>query len=148
MTCTIDHPDCNDGGLGGSLSDCPADPPSTDPDSPVRTCVTDPTGGPEPTPSPVEPTPGMADVTPTAFDTAVIGQDDVTLTITFWSGVEPCAVLDHVETTYGANAVTVTLFEGSDPTAGVVACPDIAVSKETVVTLDEPLAGRTIVDGA
>ena len=96
----------------------------------------------------VEPTPDMTDVTPTAFDTAAIGDDDVTLTVTFWSGVEPCAVLDHVDVAYGVDVVTVTLFEGSDPTAGLVACPEIAVSKETVVTLDEPLAGRTVVDGA
>ncbi len=57
----------------------------------------------------------MANVHPTAFDTATIGDDDRTLTITFWSGVEPCAVLDHVDVAYGADAVTVTLFQGSDP---------------------------------
>jgi hypothetical protein len=153
MTCAIDHPDCNDSGLGGSLSDCQTDPAATDPtptdpNSAVSSCATDPTGGPEPTPSTVEPTPGMADVKPMAFDTAVIGDDDVTLTITFWSGVEPCEVLDHVGVDSGADAITVTLFQGSDPTAGQVACPAIAVYKQTIVTLDEPLAGRSIVDGA
>src|SRR5215217_1717392 len=59
MTCTVDQPDCNDSGLGGSLSDCPTDPASTEPESPASSCVTDPTGGPEPTPSMVEPTAGM-----------------------------------------------------------------------------------------
>jgi hypothetical protein len=56
--------------------------------------------------------------------------------------------LDHVGVDSGADAITVTLFQGSDPTAGQVACPAIAVYKQTIVTLDEPLAGRSIVDGA
>ena len=120
-TCTIDHPDCNDAGIGGSL------------------------GG---DPQVVEPTPGMANVRPTAFDTAAIGADDTAMTITFWSGVEPCSVLDHVDVAYGADAVTITLFQGSDPNAGDVACIDIAVQKQVTITLDEPLGGRAIVDGA
>ena len=96
----------------------------------------------------VEPTPGMDNVGQTAFDTATIGDDDTTLTILFWSGVEPCYVLDHVDVSYGADAVTVTLFQGSDPNAGDVACIDIALQKQVTITLDEPLAGRAIVDGA
>ena len=44
--------------------------------------------------------------------------------------------------------MTVTLFQGSDPNAGDVACIDIALQKQVTVTLDEPLAGRAIVDGA
>jgi len=119
-TCTIQNPDCNDRGAGGGQG----------------------------TPQIVEPRPGMADVRPTAFDIATIGADDRTLTIVFWSGVEPCAVLDHVDVSYGASDVTVTLYQGSDPSAGQVACPEIAVQKQTTVLLDEPLAGRTIVDGA
>jgi hypothetical protein len=109
-------------------------------------------GNPGPIPSPkpqiVEPTPGMTDVRPTPFDMATIGEDDRTLAITFWSGVEPCSVLDHVEVVEGPRAVTVTLFQGSDPSAGQVACIDIAALKQVTVTLDQPLAGRDIVDGA
>ena len=90
----------------------------------------------------------MDNVRPTAFDTATIGDDDTTLTIVFWSGVEPCSVLDHVDVSYAADTVTVTLFQGSDPNAGDVACIDIAVQKQVTITLDEPLAGRRIVDGA
>ena len=120
-TCAIGVPDCNDMALGGG----------------------DPTGEPQI----VEPRPGMDNVRPTAFDTATIGDDDTTLTILFWSGVEPCSVLDHVDVSYGADAVTVTLFQGSDPNAGQVACIDIAVQKQVTITLDEPLAGRAIVDG-
>jgi len=119
------------------------------PDTPVASAP----GSGIPTPSPdtpqiVQPTPGMSDVRPTAFDTATIGDDDRTVTIAFWSGIEPCAVLDHIDVAYGTAAVTITLFQGHDSNAGDVACIEIAVLKQTTVTLDEPLAGRAIVDGA
>jgi len=90
----------------------------------------------------------MANVMPTAYDTATIGQDDITLTIDFWAGVEPCSVLDHVDVVESSTAVTVTLYQGNDPTAGDVACPEIAMLKQVTVTLDHPLAGRNIIDGA
>jgi hypothetical protein len=96
----------------------------------------------------VEPKPGMADLHPIAFDTAKVGDDDRTVTIDFVSGVEPCSVLDQVDVSYGADAVTITLLEGYDPGAGMVACPAIAEFKRTIVTLDQPLDGRAIVDGA
>jgi hypothetical protein len=124
-TCAIGVPDCNDADLGD---------PGGDPG----------TGEPQI----VDPTPGMDNVRQTAFDTATIGADDTTLTIVFWGGVEPCYVLDHVDVSYGADAVTVTLFQGSDPNAGDVACIDIALQKQVTVTLSDPLAGREIVDGA
>jgi hypothetical protein len=117
--CVIQNPDCHDKDIGGSFD-----------------------------PQIVEPRPGMVDVGPTGFDTATIGDDDQTLTINFWSGVEPCYVLDHVDVSYTDDAVTVTLFQGSDPDAGDVACIEIAMLKQVTITLDQPLAGRTIVDGA
>ena len=99
-------------------------------------------------PQTVEPTPGMADVHPIDFDTAKVGDDDRTVTVDFVTGVAPCSVLDHVDVSYGADAVTITFFEGHDPGAGIVACPAIAVFERTIVTLDQPLDGRVIVDGA
>jgi hypothetical protein len=96
----------------------------------------------------VEPRPGMSDLYPHAFDKAVVGDDDRTLTIFFWSGVEPCYVLDHVDVGYGPDAITVTLFEGHDASAGDVACIEIALIKKVVVQLDEPVGDRRIVDGA
>ena len=96
----------------------------------------------------VEPTPGMADVHARPFDTAVVGVDGRTVNVDFTSGVEPCAVLDHIDVSYGADAVTITLFEGHDPSAGEVACIAIGVFKRTIVTLDQPLDGRMVVDGA
>ena len=57
-------------------------------------------------------------------------------------------MLDRVDVRYDAATVTITLFEGHDPNAGDVACIEIAVYKRVVVQLDEPVDGRTIVDGA
>ncbi len=118
-----------------SYTPCPGD------DDPV---VTDPYDGAQK----VEPRPGMSGVNPTAFDKVVVGDDDKTLTIFFWSGVEPCYVLDHVDVDAGGDAITVTLYQGHDATAGDVACIDIALLKKVVVQLDEPVGDRRIVDGA
>jgi hypothetical protein len=48
----------------------------------------------------------------------------------------------------GPGAVTVTLFEGHDASAGDVACIEIALLKKVVVQLDEPVGDRRVVDGA
>jgi len=101
----------------------------------------------EPEPAIVEPRSGMTNVYPRPFDTATVSDDGLTVTIDFWSGVEPCYVLDHVDVAYG-DAVIITLFEGSEPTDEPVACIEIAVMKRVVITLDEPLGDRPIIDGA
>jgi hypothetical protein len=158
MTCIRQDPDCNDSGI------VVTPPPSTGDGAPISCGTPVPSGsgsdgtvtytpcpGPapkEPVPTVVTPTPGMADVTARQFDKATIGQDDRTLAIDFWSGVPPCEVLDHVDVAYGADSVIVTLFSGRDASADFVACPAIAELDRVVITLDEPLAGRTIVDGA
>ena len=119
------------------------------PDTPVSSGPI--TGNPPPDdggPVIVEPRPGMAGVVARRFDSAPGGADDTTVTIDFVSGVEPCAVLDRVDARYDATTVTITLFEGHDPNAGDVACIEIGVFKRVVVHLDEPVDGRTIVDGA
>lgn len=96
---------------------------------------------------PVEPRPGMADVRARPFDRVIVN-DDGSVTLLFTSGVEPCAVLDHVNVEYGASTLTFTLFEGRDAAAGDVACIEIAVLKSVTIALEQPLDGRTIVDGA
>jgi hypothetical protein len=119
-----------------------------DPDEPVSS---GPITGPPPgdgLPQIVEPEAGLADVFARPFDTATASGDATSVTIDFWSGVEPCTMLDHVDATYGPRTVTITLFEGRDPNAGDVACIEIAVAKRVVVRLDEPLGDRPIVDGA
>jgi hypothetical protein len=96
----------------------------------------------------VEPRPGMAGVRPHPFDHAVVADDGRSVTVFFWSGVEPCYVLDHVEVAYDAERVTITLFEGHDAAEPGTACIELALLKKVVVPLDEPLGGREIVDGA
>ena len=118
-----------------SYTPCPGDEP------PV---VTDPDDGAQL----VEPTPGMADVRSHIFDHFVVSDDGLSVTVFFWSGVEPCYVLDHVDVDEGPGTVTITLFEGHDTSAGDVACIDIALLKKVVVQLDEPVGDRTVVDGA
>jgi hypothetical protein len=118
-----------------SYTPCPGD------DVPV---VTDPYDGAQK----VEPRPGMSGVNPTAFDKVVVGDDGRTLTIFFYSGVEPCYVLDRVDVDAGSGAITITLYQGHDASAGDVACIDIALLKKVVVELDEPVGDRRIVDGA
>lgn len=95
----------------------------------------------------VVPTPGMDNVHPTGWIKAEPSADGTSVTVRFWSGVEPCYVLDHVDVAFGTDAVTITLYQGSDPTAGDVACIDIAMLKQVVVPLDQPLDGRQLVDG-
>jgi hypothetical protein len=145
--CVEGVPDCDDmivlpdPGTGAGMDDPTASCPVGTPD-----CVDTPMGPPG-EPQVVTPTPGMSNVRARPFDTATVGDDGTTVTIDFVSGVEPCYVLDHVDVAYGTDAVTITLFEGSDPEAGDVACIEIGVFKRTIVTLDEPLGDRTIVDG-
>lgn len=135
------------GGAGGQPCGTPV-ASSSGPDGTVAFTPCRSTEGPLPRPQVVEPEPGMADVRPIRFEHAVVGDDGRTVSVDFWSGVAPCSVLDHVDVSYGDAAVTITLYEGHDPAAGQVACPAIAMQKRVVVTLDQTLDGRKIVDGA
>ena len=131
---------------GGGLA--PGGSGTVSPDAPVSAT---PAPGPEPT-GPgytlVEPRPGMAGVRPIGFNRAQPLGDGSTLRVIFWSGVEPCSVLDHVEVQETARNVTITLYEGSDPEAGDVACIEIAMKKAVDVTLQAPLEKRAVIDGA
>jgi hypothetical protein len=115
-----------------SFTPCPGD------DSPV----------PDPVPVSLEPTPGMDNVHTIGWDKATLGDDGTAVTLTFYTGVAPCSVLDHVDVSYGTDAVTITLYQGSDPSAKDVACIDIAMLASTTVKLDQPLGDRKIIDGA
>lgn len=95
----------------------------------------------------VEPRPGMAGVHPIGFHRAHPDGERAVL-VRFYSGVEPCAVLDHVDVAYGRKAITVTLFEGHEPGSEADVCIEVAEAKEVRVPLDEPLGGRDIRDGA
>lgn len=105
--------------------------------------TTGPGGGPQL----VTPQPGMRSVRPIPWREAK-PLDDRTVRVSYTSGVAPCYVLDHVTVDYGADKVTITLYEGSGPLAQGQACVMIAIRKAVDVTLTEPLRDRAIVDGA
>ena len=130
-------------GAGGPLS-------TVDPESPVSSTpdpnATLPQG--DGRAQRVKPRSGMADLRPVGWEKARQTSSGRALRVTYWSGVEPCNVLDHVNVDYSPTEITVTLFEGHDPEAGDVACIEIALLKAVVVKLDEPVDGRKIVDGA
>lgn len=135
-------------------ADEPGDPTPTptpardDPDDPVSTPAPEPREPrQEPSAQVVEPRPGMSDVRPIGWsDYEVLNERLVR--VFFTSGVEPCYVLDRTEVQYQPDRVVVTLFQGREPGSANVACIEIAVSKAVDVALDEPLAGRSIVDGS
>jgi len=93
-----------------------------------------------------EPQPGQADVHPVPWDRAKPNRDVVR--VFYWSGVEPCNVLDHVRVRETSSSITITLFEGRTETEEDVACIEVALLKYTDVRLHSPVAGRTIKDGA
>ena len=103
---------------------------------------------PNPGPSPVHPKPGQVNVRPLGWDNVKVSDSGRSVDVIFWSGVEPCYVLDRVEVEHRADKVVITLFQGSSPSDEDVACIDIAVQKVTTVKLEEPLGDRKIVDGA
>ncbi|MGH3664946.1 MAG: hypothetical protein ACRDU8_02440 [Egibacteraceae bacterium] len=97
--------------------------------------------------TPVRPEPGMVDVRPVPWREATT--NGRRLTLSWYSGVPPCSVLTRVEVSEAAERVVVTLYEGSDPSAGEdVACIEIAQAKETTVRLGRPVGDRAVVDGA
>jgi hypothetical protein len=122
--------------------------PRPDGDQPVSSDVgsAPPASTPGPAASPVRPEGNTINPRPVAFEQAEPSADGRSLTIYWWSGVEPCHVLDRVEVKEAAGSVTVTLYEGpSEPDA---ICVQIAVRKVTTVELKTPLDDRRIADGA
>jgi hypothetical protein len=81
----------------------------------------------------------------TAWEKAEV-LNERTLLVQFWGGVEECYGLDRVEVDYGTGSVSVTLYEGRVPSAEV--CIEIALLKAVRISLEEPLRGRKVVDGA
>lgn len=85
----------------------------------------------------VMPKPGQLNPHPVAVTTlepAVDGRH-VIVRVTWWSGVEPCHVLDSIKVERVGNDISLTVFEGTgDPNA---ACIEIAQQKATIVDLGE-----------
>jgi hypothetical protein len=95
----------------------------------------------------VEPRDGLVDPHPVDWLRAKVSDDDMTLTITFWSGVEECYGVSSVDVKDPADGpVEVTIYEGRDPDAET--CIEIAVKKAVRVTLESPLGDRKVIDGS
>lgn len=92
-------------------------------------------------PTLVVPKPGRLDVHPVgaaAIDAKVDGRR-VIVTLSWWSGVEPCAVLDSVTQVRTGTSIVLTIREGADKLD--VPCPAIALLKGTIVDLGELAPG-------
>ncbi len=145
-----------DGSTGGGMAMCIEGVPDCDDmvvvpggDEPVsHDAGDDPLIDPVPDAQTVEPNADAVGLRARPYDTATIGEDDRTITLGFVSGIEPCYVLGKVKVVETPDAVTITLFEGHLESDEDVACIDIGVFKQTIVTLDDPLGSREIVDGA
>ncbi|MFF0310858.1 hypothetical protein ACFYSC_25810 [Streptosporangium sp. NPDC004379] len=106
---------------------------------------TEPTHG---TPMPVRPEGHTVNPRKARWLTAKPSKDGRSLRVVWWSGVEPCSVLDRVSVKETSRRVTVTLWEGPSSRKQNVACIDIAVKKVTTVKLKAPLGKRKVIDGA
>jgi hypothetical protein len=128
-------PSAGSGNAGGGASGAPG---GTDPNTPV--------GSPA-DPTPVDPGFGQAklviprpgQLNPRAvgvskLEPAVDGHH-VLVRVTWWSGVEPCNVLDSVKVDRTGTDITIQLFEGSADAQAI--CIEIAEQKATIVDLGE-----------
>lgn len=123
-------------------SEAPA-PPAAPPDDTVSHEPGLPPAGSRP--QRVEPRDGLVDVRPVPWDRHRIRDGGNAVDLFFWSGVESCYGVDRVEVRYAATTVELTILQGRDPAAEV--CIELAVRKVIGVDLDEPVAGREVVDG-
>jgi hypothetical protein len=120
-----------DGGAGGGTSGGNAgsgggaiiDPTPVDPAAGQPTIVVPKTGQ-----------KNVHPVSPTALQASVDGRR-VLVKVTWWSGVEPCNVLDSVRVDQSGTDVAITIFEGSSNLDAV--CIEIAQLKATIVDLGE-----------
>lgn len=106
------------------------------------TTVTAPVGGAGPIDVPgagdakvVVPRPGQLDVHPVAADTlrAKVDGREVVIAVDWWSGVEPCTILDSIVVDQGAGTFAITLREGRGPED--VACIAIAELHRSFIPL-------------
>jgi hypothetical protein len=128
-------------------SSVPAVPPAAAPVAPVSS---EPVGAAPPSAGPkqVKPVGGTVNPREVAWISAKPVDRGRKVKLVWWSGVEPCTVLDRVQVRQTRSRVTLTLFEGTPAKAKNTACIAIAVQKTTTVRLKAPVGRRPLVDGA
>lgn len=142
-----DPPGSGGSGTSGPPGGTTSGPPGPgSPDQPTSSSPRPP--GQPGKPTLVKPRGGTERPHPVKFESAKPEAGGRTLAVTWWSGVEPCHVLDRVKVDYSSGSVEITLYEGQDPTQKHRACIEIAVRKRTLVPLRSPLDDRKVVDGA
>jgi hypothetical protein len=126
---------------------------SPDPDLPVATDPAPPGGGngngaPIDGVKVVTPRPGQLDVHPVSAETlrADVDGRKVLVTIDWWSGVEPCTILDTIVVERGEGSFAITLREGRGPED--VACIAIAEQHRAFVDLGELEPGTYTISDA
>lgn len=117
------------------------------PDTPLGDAAPDDPNSENPLPELVKPRPGMENLRPVTWDKAEALSERKVL-VTFYGGVEPCDVLDSVKVNYGAKAITISLFSGSDPKQPDAMCIQIAQLKSVEVDLTEDAGDRAFKDGS
>ncbi|WP_084955977.1 hypothetical protein [Thermoactinospora rubra] len=118
------------------------------PDKPVSVSPAASAQTPAPTPKPVKPVGDAVDTRKVPFTSAKPVSRGKAVKLVWWSGVEPCTVLDRVKVKETAKRVTITLYEGTAPKARDMSCIMLAIEKTYTVKLKKPLGKRKIVDGA
>jgi hypothetical protein len=124
---------------GAPGTNSPGEPGSLPPKTPVSG---EPSGGNGGGAGPGKPTvvvpqPGATNVHPVAIEEIVARIDGrhVKLNAIWWSGIEPCTILDSTAFKIDGSTITVSVREGTGN--GDVACIDIAIRKLTVIDLGE-----------
>jgi hypothetical protein len=124
----------------------PDDPVTSEPGSPnTGSGVVEPGPG---QPTLVVPKPGQKNLHPVSIEQleARVAGRHVVLNARWWSGVEPCSVLDSVAAKQDGKTITISVIEGNS--GAEVACIDIAMLKATPIDLGNLEPGTyTIVAG-
>jgi hypothetical protein len=109
-------------------------PPSPDPSANAPIPVDPP---PDDGAKVVVPRPGQLDVHPVSAETlrATVDGRSVEVAVDWWTGVEPCTILDTIVVERGDGSFSITLHEGRGP--GEMACIAIAELHRTFIDLGE-----------
>jgi hypothetical protein len=112
-------------------------------------------GGPDvPPPNPIPgddgativvPVAGQLDPSPSFVNSLLVNVDarHVTVRLSWYSGVEPCYILDSVRMVRDGNTITLSVLEGHGP--GDNMCIEIAMLKATIVDLGELEPGTYVI---
>lgn len=96
----------------------------------------------------VERNPDVTNGSPVAWEKVSFDRESQTLSVYWWSGVEPCTALEDVVVTFDDDQVEVTVLEGSPPEAATMSCIAMAQYKTISVELAEDPGDRRFVDGS